>query len=129
MTSLNMCAELGDPCRSSTAGLDACPPVMNDSSVPPDRRSRCRVATRMGGPHCNSCNRDVEAVALLPRLERRGSLVADYQYAVERCGPVASRDLSEEARRHRPKRSERRLVEVGPSCRVARCPAGERPRL
>jgi hypothetical protein len=46
-TSRNVRAELGNPCRSSTAGLDASPAVMNDNSVPPDRRSRCRVGGRI----------------------------------------------------------------------------------
>ena len=39
--------ELGKPCRSSSAGLDASPAVMKESSVPPDRRSRCCVGDVM----------------------------------------------------------------------------------
>jgi hypothetical protein len=46
-TSRNVRAELGNPCKSSTAGLDASPAVMKDNSVSPDRRSRCRVAGRI----------------------------------------------------------------------------------
>src|SRR5688572_22222113 len=48
MTSRNIRAELGDPCRSSTAGLAASPAVMKDNSVPLERRSRCRVGRRFG---------------------------------------------------------------------------------
>src|SRR5688500_3190921 len=47
MTSRNIRAELGDPCNSSTAGLDASPAVVKDNSVPPDSRSRCGVAWRI----------------------------------------------------------------------------------
>src|SRR5688572_22400551 len=47
MTSRNIRAELGDPCRSSTAGLDVSPPMMKDNSVPPDSRRRRRDVGRM----------------------------------------------------------------------------------